>query len=51
MQNLRKNLTTFKKLSAKEIAEITAKPSLISLQEKGVRSSLALPYEFIAMAD
>jgi phospholipase C len=35
----------FKKLSAQEIADISAKPSLINLQEKGVRTACALPYE------
>jgi phospholipase C len=36
---------TFKILSEPEIQQITAKSSLINLQEKGIRSSLALPYE------
>lgn len=35
----------FKKLSASEIAQISAAPSSLSLQEKGVRPSCALPYE------
>jgi phospholipase C len=33
------------KLSAQEIAKISAQPSLIASQEKGVRSASALPYE------
>ncbi|WP_316785888.1 phosphocholine-specific phospholipase C [Pedobacter frigiditerrae] len=37
-----------KKLSAQEIEAIKVKPSLISLQEEGVRSSCALPYELYA---
>ncbi len=41
---------SFKKLSAKEIDAIKAKPSLINLQEKGVRYSCALPYELYADA-
>ncbi|WP_448699215.1 phosphocholine-specific phospholipase C [Mucilaginibacter sp. AW1-3] len=36
---------SFKKLSASEIEQISAKPSLITLQEPGVRSACALPYE------
>jgi phospholipase C len=35
----------FKKLSDQEIAAISANPLLIALQEKGVRTSSALPYE------
>lgn len=35
----------FKKLSADEIAKISAKPALLNLQEKGTRSACALPYE------
>ncbi|NOW95311.1 phosphocholine-specific phospholipase C [Mucilaginibacter sp. SG564] len=35
----------FKKLSADEIMKISAQPSLITLQEKGIRTSCALPYE------
>ncbi|QKJ30245.1 phospholipase C, phosphocholine-specific [Mucilaginibacter mali] len=34
-----------KKLSADDIAEISAQPAIISAQEKGVRASCALPYE------
>ncbi|MDN5284902.1 MAG: phospholipase phosphocholine-specific [Mucilaginibacter sp.] len=37
--------STFKKLSADEIKQISAKPAIIALQEKGVRPSCALPYE------
>lgn len=37
--------SSFKKLSEKEIYDITNKPTLITLQEKGIRSSLSLPYE------
>jgi phospholipase C len=37
--------SSFKKLSAQEIAKISAQPSILSLQEKGIRSSSALPYE------
>jgi phospholipase C len=36
---------SFKKLSDQEIAAISTNPSLIALQEKGVRASCALPYE------
>jgi phospholipase C len=36
---------SFKKLSTAEIAKLTQNPLLITLQEKGVRPSLALPYE------
>jgi phospholipase C len=35
----------FKKLSADEIAQISAKPTTITLQEKGTRTACALPYE------
>jgi phospholipase C len=34
-----------KKLSPQDIAKISAKPSVISTQEKGVRPACALPYE------
>jgi len=37
--------SSFKKLSKEEIDKIIAQPSLITLQEKGIRSSCALPYE------
>jgi phospholipase C len=37
--------STFKKLSAGEIKQIIARPSIIALQEKGIRKSCALPYE------
>ncbi|MDN3549157.1 phosphocholine-specific phospholipase C [Mucilaginibacter aquaedulcis] len=37
--------TSFKKLSADEIAKISADPSIIAFQEKGIRPSCALPYE------
>ena len=36
---------SFKKLSAQEIAEISARPSLIASQEQGTRPACALPYE------
>ncbi|MES2419299.1 MAG: phospholipase C, phosphocholine-specific [Bacteroidota bacterium] len=42
--------TSFIKLSSLEIANIKAKPSLITIQEKGIRSSSALPYELYANA-
>jgi phospholipase C len=35
----------FRKLSAEEIAEVSAKPALLNLQEKGTRPACALPYE------
>lgn len=37
--------STFKKLSDEEINRISAKPSLIALQEKGIRTACPLPYE------
>jgi phospholipase C len=37
--------SAFKKLSANELAELTANPSAFSLQEKGIRTACALPYE------
>jgi len=36
---------SFKKLTNDEIAQITANPILINMQEKGIRESCALPYE------
>jgi phospholipase C len=36
---------SFKKLSTNEIEQLDSNPLLLSLQEKGVRPSLALPYE------
>jgi phospholipase C len=35
----------FKKLSQQEITKISVQPNLLMLQEKGIRSSCALPYE------
>jgi phospholipase C len=42
--------TAFKKLSSQEIAKISAQPTLLTLQEKGIRSSNALPYELYCTA-
>ncbi len=41
---------SFKKLTAEEIARINANPTGIAFQEKGIRSSCALPYELYADA-
>ncbi len=40
--------SAFRKLSSAEIAEITENSSSFSLQEKGIRSACALPYELYA---
>src|SRR5690606_26674039 len=37
--------TGFKKLSDKEIAQVSEQPSLLSTQENGIRTACALPYE------
>ena len=41
----KKDPSSFKKLSADEINQIGARPSIMGLQEKGIRPACALPYE------